>query len=66
MKKFVVDRVDEKTIVLEKSDRRTFCVPLELYPNAREGDVLMVDILTDETNNRKENSTNRMKRIFRK
>ena len=69
MKKFIIDRFEEEFAVLEKDEGGTVDVPRIKIPDAKEGDVILLEngvytIDEAETLKRKEIIAEKMKKLF--
>lgn len=51
--KVIVDRIEEKHIIVETDIGKTVDIPKELIPNVQEGDVIKIEVDKKETNKRK-------------
>ena len=61
----IVDRVEEKFLVVELETGKVVNMPQELAPEAQEGDVITITISKEETKKRKENITKLMAEVFK-
>ncbi len=52
--KYIVDRFEGETAVLEESPGKTFLLDRRLIPGAGEGSVIEIRVLEEETKQRKE------------
>lgn len=52
---YIVDRIENRMIVLENDDEQTFSVPQALIPEASEGDCIEISINAEETEKRRNN-----------
>ncbi len=63
--KVIVDRIENDFCVVELKNG-TFCnLPLLLVPSAKEGDVIEIKILNDETDIRKKNIKKLVDKVFK-
>jgi hypothetical protein len=63
--RLIIDRFEGDFAVVELEDRSTIDIPKKLIPKgAKEGDVLSIQINTDETNKRKERIKKIMNDLF--
>jgi hypothetical protein len=63
--KLIIDRFEGEFAIVELEDRSTVDIPKKIIPKeAREGDVLIVKIDTDETSKREERIKNLMNDLF--
>ncbi|MBQ4518439.1 MAG: DUF3006 domain-containing protein [Clostridia bacterium] len=62
--RYIVDRIEEKFLVLEKEKGIFISVPLELIPDAQAGDCIDVIINKEETKDRQENAGRLMESLF--
>lgn len=54
--KIIIDRYEEEFVVVELDNKQMINIPKEIIPSdAKEGDVISIEIDVDETNSRKEN-----------
>lgn len=63
--KIVIDRFEGKFAVCELEDGSLVNVPKELFQDANEGDIVLIEVLKEETEERKKSLNNRLKRLFR-
>ena len=63
---FAIDRVEGGYFVVELLNGTTVNMPVCLCPNAKEGDIISIEINGELTNNRKKDLTNKMNSIFKK
>ena len=71
MEKYIVDRFEGDFAVLEKESGGTIDVPKEDIPDAKEGDVLILEngiykVSMEETQRRKELIAEKMRKLFEK
>ena len=71
MEKYIVDRVEGDFAVLEKESGGTIDVPKKDIPDAKEGDVLILEngiykVSLEETQRRKELIAEKMRKLFEK
>lgn len=66
MKSYTVDRIEGEYMILELPDGGSVDVPHILCPDAKEGDVLMVDISPEKKEQKLKNSAEKMNSIFKK
>lgn len=63
--KVIIDRFEGNYAIVELENRSTVDMPKKLIPEgAKEGDVLSIEIATDETNRRKERIKKLMDDLF--
>ena len=62
--RYIVDRIEENSLVLEKEKGIFISVPLELIPDAQAGDCIDVIINKEETKDRQENAGRLMESLF--
>lgn len=62
--KVIVDRIEKDCLVLETEVGTTLNVPKKLIPEAKEGDIIKIEIDKNETENRKKEITDLMNQIF--
>lgn len=60
----IIDRIEGEYAVVEIENGKLINVPKELFPNAKEGDVINISINNEETNKRKENIEKIMNDVF--
>jgi len=54
--KIIIDRYEEEFVVVELENKKLINIPKAIIPSdAKEGDVISIEIDVDATNNRKEN-----------
>ena len=63
--KVIVDRFEGELAVVEIDKGRFANIPLCLIPGAVEGDVISIEILKDESVERKKNLDKRLKKLFK-
>ena len=61
----IVDRVEEKFLVVEIDTGKVINMPRELASEAKEGDVITITISKDETKKRAENIAKLMDEVFK-
>ena len=62
--KVVIDRIEGYYAVCEISEGRWANIPLALVPGAKEGDIVSIEILKDETEREKEELRERLNNLF--
>lgn len=62
--KIIADRIEGEYIVAELSDKSTVNMPKCLVPGVKEGDVINISIDADETEKRRLNANDKLKRLF--
>lgn len=62
--KVVIDRFEDEYAIIELDIDKFLTVPKILFPNAKEGDVISIEIDYNETKNRKESIKNLINNIF--
>lgn len=60
----IIDRIEGEYAVVEIENGKLINVPKELFPNAKEGDIINISINNEETNKRKENIEKIMNDVF--
>lgn len=63
--KVIVDRIENEMVVVEINENTNCNIPKVLIPFAKEGDVIEIKILADETNKRKEKINSLMNDLFK-
>jgi len=64
--KIIIDRYEEKFAVVELENKQMINIPKEIIPtDAKEGDVISIEIDVDATNNRKENIHKLMSELWK-
>lgn len=61
--KIIVDRIEENYAIVELNGK-TYDLPIELIPDVKEGDILKIEVLKDETEQRKEEIQKLMNTVF--
>lgn len=64
--KIIIDRFEGGFAVCELESGKTVNVPSELFPDAKEGSVIIISIDKKETEKRKENAQKRLSALFNK
>jgi len=63
--KIIIDRYEEEFVVVELENKQMINIPKEIIPSdAKEGDVILIEIDVDETNSRKENIQKLMSELW--
>lgn len=62
--RYIVDRIEENILVLEKEVGIFISVPRNLIPEAQAGDCIDITINKEETKNRRENAGRLMNDLF--
>lgn len=62
--KVIVDKINDGKITVELENKSFAVMDSEIMPNAKEGDVLTIDIDSDETEKRKNKIKNLMNNLF--
>lgn len=63
--KIIIDRFEGDSAVVELPGKVIINVPKILFPNAKEGDVISIEIDKEETKNRKKRVNNLMNDLFK-
>lgn len=61
--KFTVDKIEEGILTLV-GDEKAISVSCEICPEAKEGDIINIEILKEETKLKKEEVENRLSALF--
>ncbi len=61
---YFVDRIEEKSLVLENEDGRLFTVPKGLIPMAKEGDCVDIQVNEDKTKSRQAEMSRLVDELF--
>ena len=65
--KFTIERIEASYAVIELEDRRLIHLPLEIIPpQAREGDILQIAILTEETLSRRKEMEDKFQKLLKR
>jgi len=62
--KIIIDRFEGNFAVVEMPDRTMYSLPISLFPNAREGSVISIEIDVGETRKRKANAEKLMDEVW--
>lgn len=63
--KIIIDRFEGKFVIVELENKQIIHIPDEIIPpNAKEGDVISIEVDISATNNRSENIHNLMTEIW--
>ena len=62
--KVIVDKISDGKITVELKDKSFAVMDLKIMPNVKEGDVLTIEIDSDETEKRENNIKNLMNNLF--
>jgi hypothetical protein len=63
--KIIIDRFEDEFVVVELENKQMSNIPRIIIPtNAKEGDVISIEIDEDESNKHKENISNLMKELW--
>lgn len=62
--KVIIDRLEEDYAIVELEEGKMLEIPKELFPEAKEGDIVNIEISKEETNKRKEQIKKMMNNIF--
>lgn len=62
--RYIVDRIEENALVLEKGEGIFLTVPRELIPEAQAGDCIEININKEETKDRRNNVGRLMDCLF--
>ena len=63
--KVIIDRFEGDYAVVEIEEGKFVNMPAILLPNAKEGDVVIIEISEGDTNQRKKNLEKRLKKLFK-
>lgn len=63
--KVVIDRFEGDFAVVEIDEGKFVNLPRQLVPNGREGDIISIEILKDETEEKKKTLDKRLKKLFK-
>ncbi len=63
--KVIIDRFEGPFAVVEIEEGRFANIPVGLIPGAKEGDIVSIEILKDETLERKKKLDKRLKNLFK-
>lgn len=61
--KIIVDRIEENYAIVELNGQ-TYNLPIELIPSVKEGDILKIEVLKEETEQRKEEIEKLLNTVF--
>lgn len=65
--KFTIERIEDSCAVIELEDKSLIDLPLEIIPpEAKEGDILQVAILTEETASRRREMEMKFEKLLKK
>lgn len=65
--KIVIDRIEKNLAVAELPSGDQKVCPIEIFPEGiREGDIVLIEIAAEETENKRKENKDRMTRLFNK
>ena len=64
--RIVIDRFEGDFAVCEVDEGKFINLPKELFPDANEGDIVLIQVLKDESKEKKKKLDNRLKKLFDK
>jgi len=62
--KIIIDRFEGDFAVVEMPDRTMYNLPISLFPNAKEGNVISIEVDVEETKKRRVNAEKLMDEVW--